>query len=149
MKVFLAAPFTSKIDNGRVNKNYKQLLKDIKEILERKGCEVHLAMEKEKWGEIHCTDNDCTKRDYRDIKESEILLALFDGAFSGGVHIELGWASEMKKRIIILTNNGKNLCSLVKGLKMITKCDILKFENKKDLNTKIKNKIEKLKNMGD
>lgn len=147
MKIFLAAPFKNKIINGKLEDSYKEFLLNIKNILSKQGHEVHLALEREKWGEEFWTDEDCTKKDYQEIKESEIILAYFDESFSGGVHIELGWASEMKKRIYIITNNKGNLCSLIKGLGIVSDAKIIEFNQPEDLFEKLNLEISLWKNL--
>lgn len=146
MKIFLAAPFKNKIKNGILDESYKQLLLNLKEIINNEGYDVHLALERENWGKDFWTDEECTKKDHDEIKDSFAIIAFLDSTFSGGVHIELGWASEMKKKIIILTNKKDNLCSLIKGIKTITDCEFIEFDEYLELYNKLTEEIKKWKN---
>lgn len=146
MKVFLAGPFKNKIKDGKIEEGYKELLLNIKRVLNDLGYDVHLALERECWGAEFWTDEECTKRDYQEIKESDAVIALFDETFSGGVHVELGWASEMKKKIIIITNKKDNLCSLIKGMGTISKCNFIEFDNIEEIFQKLKQEVSRWKN---
>ncbi len=146
MKLFLAAPFKNKVVNGKISKEYKEMLIGIKKFLEEEGCEIHLALEREKWGEEFWADEACTEKDHAEIRDSEGLIALFDKTISLGMHIELGWASQMKKKILILTKNKENLASLVRGLSKITNIEIVEYKNNKQIKEILKEILERWKN---
>ncbi|HEC91445.1 MAG TPA: nucleoside 2-deoxyribosyltransferase, partial [Candidatus Atribacteria bacterium] len=62
MKIFIAYPFTSKLQkNGLLPKEYIEELITLKKVLEDMGHEVVLAHEREKWGKNLLPPEICTK----------------------------------------------------------------------------------------
>ena len=77
------------------------------------GVWVFLAHYREKWGkDLMCAD-ECTMDDYREMKLSDYVIAFPGKPISGGVHIELGWASSMKKNILLMLDKEEKYSPLV------------------------------------
>ena len=70
----------------------------------------------------------CTPLDYEQIKESDVFVALPGNPPSGGVHIELGWASALDTRVVMLLEEGKNYSNLVLGLGKVGKVDYVQYK---------------------
>jgi len=121
MKIFIAYPFTSKLQkNGLLPKGYVEELITLKKVLEDMGHKVVLAHEREKWGKNLLSPDICTKLDFDAISRADLIIAYPGNPPSGGVHIELGWASALGKIIIIIKKNNDNYSPLVEGLWKIT-----------------------------
>ncbi|MCH8989962.1 MAG: hypothetical protein IIA92_14315 [Chloroflexi bacterium] len=101
-KVFLAAPQTLHQSERRErSREFQRNLQDFMDKLERTGARVFNSHERELWG----TDTWEPKRlawdDYQNMKASTVLVVGMDTIPSGGVNIELGWASMMRKPIFV------------------------------------------------
>ena len=101
MKAFLAAPFAGAMNGKRLNKHFEHTLRSALRELRAAGYEVHSAHEDEEWGEEWMEAKDCTPRDFDLVKQSDLVVAILNSSVSGGVHIELGWASAAGKPMIV------------------------------------------------
>ena len=72
---------------------------------------------------------ECTMDDYREMKLSDYVIAFPGKPISGGVHIELGWASSMKKNILLMLDKEEKYSPLVQGLETLTNVQICYYKN--------------------
>ncbi len=138
-KVFLAAPFQNVMNSAEKKMNNEDVtsLSRLIQFLEKNGCEVHNAHLREKWGEEWMHPDVCTKIDYDEISKADILIA-FPGKYpSGGVHIELGWASALGKRIILLLEKSNGYSNLVIGLKKVANVEYIYYSNEAEYYEKL------------
>jgi nucleoside 2-deoxyribosyltransferase len=142
MRVFIAYPLAKLISSktGRMEENHISLLREMKKYLTSRGYDVFMAHEREQWGEKFNKD-DCASLDFAEMKKADLVIAFPET--SGGVHVELGWASAMEKRMIIFLEKGKYYSPLVHSMEKIGSIKIVFFENESDIITDLKNVIEK------
>ena len=107
-------------ENGLLPKEYIEELVTLKKEIESTGHEVVLAHEREKWGKGLLPPEVCTKLDFDKISEADVVIAYPGNPPSGGVHIELGWASALGKKIVIIMDHKDRYSPLVSGLHTIT-----------------------------
>lgn len=119
--------------SGRMKEEKIELVTMVLTYLRSKGYEVHNAHERERWGEDWYGPEQCTLLDLEKIKDSSILLAFPGNPPSGGVHIELGWASALEKRIILLLEEGGTYSNLVLGLNTVSPVQTIRYKNVKDV----------------
>ncbi len=138
-KAFLAAPFNDYMDpqTGRMYEDKIKLIATLIKYLEMKGYKVQNSHKREGWGEIRMSHEVCTPLDYEQIKDADVLVAIPGTPPSGGVHIELGWASALGIRTVILLEEGKNYSKLVLGLGKVGKVDYITYHNINDCLTKL------------
>lgn len=129
-KVFLGAPFADYVNpaTGRLYDNKQSFLKKLIKYLEQKGYIVQNSHVRESWGIDWMPPEVCTHLDYEQIKEADAFVAIPGNPPSGGVHIELGWASALGTRVIILLEQGKNYSNLVLGLDKVGKVDYINYK---------------------
>src|SRR3989344_3789509 len=134
-KIFLAAPFQAWIDEktGRMNLENVELINRGLGYLRSKGYEVHNAHDREKWGEDWYGPERCTPLDLERIKDSGTLVAFPGNPPSGGVHIELGWASALEKRIILLLKDDGVYSNLVLGLNTVSPVQMIWYKDINDI----------------
>lgn len=126
MKVFISCPFTGLCDEKKyeVKNQYKSFFNKLVEMIESKGCEYYLAIKRENWGIEHKGPEECTKSDYEGVKTSDILIVIpgnnISKGISGGVHVELGWASAMKKKLHLLIEDNFQYSPVLMGLGILT-----------------------------
>ena len=95
------------------------------------------------------TSDDCNtvlNEEYKAVEEADIYFALFDQKFSVGTIVELGWAIEMGKKIVMFYEEEKNSTHDIKSeywfaianaLKNSNKIRVYKFNNIDDVVNKI------------
>lgn len=122
MKVFLSAGLSARLNNGVYDENHRQYLEELRRFLLKKNHKVFSAHCREQWGKKIMPPDLCTPLDYRGIRESDLVIAIVEKPISAGVCIELGWASALGKRILIIQRTSE-LPALIVGLKEI--CDAI------------------------
>ena len=97
MKFFLAYSFSALIDDktGLVDEKNKQFLENMRNSIIKRKETVFLAHFRENWGKELMAADECTFDDFKEMNESDIVIAFPGNPISGGVHIELGWASAL------------------------------------------------------
>ncbi len=119
-------------ESGRMKQEKIELIARVLDYLRSKGYEVHNAHEREQWGEDWYCPEQCTPLDLEKIKDSSILVAFPGNPPSGGVHIELGWASALEKRIILLLEENGTYSNLVLGLNTVSPVQTIRYKNVDD-----------------
>lgn len=131
MRVFLAYPFTQLLDsNGLLKGESKEfILSSIKQI-EQRGHSVFSAQRREDFGEALMTPEIATELDFNEMKNADLVVA-FPGQFpiSGGVHVELGWASALQKQIILFIHKDERYSPMVDGLHTVTSVTYVEFDD--------------------
>ena len=146
MRIFMAYPFTGKLTEcGTLPKEYIEELNFLKSKLQKIGYKVILAHEREKWGKSILHPDICTKLDFEDIKNSDVVIAYPGNPPSGGVHVELGWASDLKKKIILIQKEGENYSPLIVGLPKVANVTVLRIERDYKVDSLAKLLVEVLK----
>ncbi|MCL6449896.1 MAG: nucleoside 2-deoxyribosyltransferase [Acetobacteraceae bacterium] len=91
--------------------------------LEEAGCTVFLAHEREEWGANLMVPEVCTLLDLEEMGRADVVVAV--PGQSGGVHMELGWASVLRKPIILLLDPKQRYSPLVLGLSSVALVETL------------------------
>lgn len=132
MKIFLAYPFTQLLneETGLVDLKNTDFLKNTVNDLKESGYNVFSAQHREAFGHELMDPDTATHLDFDEMKNTDLVVA-FPGQFpiSGGVHVELGWASALGKTIIIFLHEDQMYTPMVDGLHTITKVKYIKFNN--------------------
>ena len=146
-KIFLAAPFHNYMNyqNGVIGEDKLNQIKTILKYLRDKGYEVLNAHERESWGKDWYPSEVCTPLDFQGIQSSDILIAILGNPPSGGVHVELGWASAFRKRIIVCLNEGYPYSNLVLGLWKITSVEFIEYRDFEEIMNKLDILLERTK----
>ena len=79
-----------------------------------------MAVERENYGKEYTSDKESTKIDFETIKQCDLMCVIPGVPASGGVHVELGWASANNKDIEIFLNENNNYSPMVTGLSEIS-----------------------------
>ena len=133
-KIFLAAPFKACVDplSGDLVEPLKRRLLSLTQFFEEMGFFVFNAHKREGWGREMMTPEVCTRTDFEQIGESEWLVAIPGSPASPGTHIEIGWASAMGKRIVLLLEKGGEYAFLVRGLHTVADVTYVHFDGDDD-----------------
>ena len=145
-KYFLAFPFSQFCagDSDILTTEAKVFFEDLTNLFKEKGIEYYSAHEREKWGSTYHSDMESTKIDYDSLKECNKFICMPGIPYSGGVHIELGWATVLNKKIYLLLEKGKEYSPLVTGIESIVDVQIFYYE---DFYTEIIPLIKKILDM--
>lgn len=125
MKVFLAMPYSQLCDTDKyeVKKEYRSFFNIITSNLKEKGIDYFLAHEREKWGKTYSSAEESTKIDFETIKEVDLVCVIPGVPHSGGVHVEIGWASANGKKMKVFLKENYNYSPMVTGIHCLTDCE--------------------------
>ena len=122
MRIFISCPFSGIMDwdKQEIKKEYQYFFNDLINYMESNKINYYLAIKKENMGKDYVSPKDSTQNDYNGVKNSDVLFVIPGNPISGGVHIELGWASAMKKKIHIFLEKNAEYSPVLKGLPALT-----------------------------
>lgn len=136
-KAFIAAPFSSRFNPsiGITDDALKRTLKSIILRVKMKGYGVESSHVREDWGKKVMHPSKFVPLDYQSIEECDFFLAYIDDCHPTGLYIELGWASMLRKKILILLKDGVPYSPMLDGLSNIKKSNtkIFKFNDSERL----------------
>ena len=124
-KIFIACPISKYIKENE----FKQNIEKIYEICEKYTSNIFLALRREEYGKKLMKDT-CTELDFKEMKTSDVVVAIPED--SKGTAVELGWASCMNKKIILILDSSQKYTPLISRLKDITDTEIIWYERKID-----------------
>ena len=130
MKVFFATPYTQLCDeNNMLKEDYKNFFTKLVEEAKKLEIEYFLALEREEWGKNYICADESTNIDYNAILDSDVVCIIPGIPHSGGVHVEIGWASSNKKKMHIFLNKNCSYSPMVTGLKSLTDANFYYYES--------------------
>ena len=129
MKVFLAMPYSQLCDEKyEVKLEYKIFFTKLTSELKKIKCEYFLAHEREKWGKTYSSAEESTVIDFETIKNVDLVCVIPGVPNSGGVHVEIGWASANKKPLKIFLKKDYPYSPMVTGIHMLTSTDYIYYD---------------------
>ena len=129
MKVFLAMPYSQLCDeNYEVKIEYRQFFTKLTDELKKMKCDYFLAHEREKWGKTYSSAEESTLIDFDTIKNVDLVCVIPGVPHSGGVHVEIGWASANNKKLKILIKKDYQYSPMVTGIHCLTKTDYIYYK---------------------
>jgi nucleoside 2-deoxyribosyltransferase len=119
---FLAGPFKGIMDaeTGMIRAFERRRFEALIGHMEARGYIVDNAHRRESWGANFMAPQDCTRLDYENIRDCDLFVAFPGDPASPGTHIEIGWASALRKPMILLLEEGHTYAFLVKGLHVVS-----------------------------
>ena len=125
MYVFLAFPFAGLCnpETGEVDNQYRDFFEKLKSGVKERGHKYFLAHEREDWGAEYKGPMECVPVDYQGVSDCDFMIVVPGNPISGGVHVELGWASALKKDMHIFTEKDARYSPVVMGLASLTKVE--------------------------
>ena len=121
MKLFIAMPYSQLCDeNYMLQEKYKIFCKNLTSKISSLGYDYFLAHEREKWGKEYISADESTIIDYNTIKNSDLIIVIPGIPNSGGVHVEIGWASSNKKKMNIFLKKRATYSPMVLGIHCLT-----------------------------
>ena len=122
MYVFFAFPFAQlcNTQDGQVEEKFRDFFNGLKAVAKESKYDYFLAHERENWGADFKGPEECVPVDFEEIKRADLIIVVPGNPISGGVHIELGWASAYGKPLHIFLEKDTKYSPVVMGLKSLT-----------------------------
>ena len=139
-KIFIACPISKYIDGDKfINNDFKIFIEELYNVCQKHASKVFLALRREEYGKKLMKDT-CTELDFEEMKTTDLVIAIPED--SKGTAVELGWASSMKIKTIIILDRSQRYTPLISGLNNITKTEIVWYD--KEINEDVLIEVEKL-----
>ncbi|CAM4016808.1 nucleoside 2-deoxyribosyltransferase [Corynebacterium belfantii] len=120
MKIFVAAPFGSKLDAaGTFDLGYRGRLEQLHRRIEAAGHSIFACQRNEEWGHAPLPPEDYVPIDYHELSSSDVIIAVLGADPSLGVCIELGWASALGIPIIVVAKHAHS-STMISGLHRVS-----------------------------
>ncbi|MBK0868989.1 hypothetical protein INP57_19465 [Saccharopolyspora sp. HNM0986] len=120
-RVFLAAPFVQFMnEEGHVTEHWRQRLGQLREQLLTAGAAVFNAHHNEGWGAKGLPPEQCVPSDLRGLVSCDVVCAYVGNPVSTGVALELGWASLLRKPVVLAADEDVEPSPMLRGLASIT-----------------------------
>lgn len=141
-KIFIACPISKYIEENRfISDNLRAFIEELYQICQKYASEVFITLRREEYDKKIMTDIH-TMLDFEEMKTTDLVVAIPED--SKEVAVELGWASYMKKHILLLLDCNDRYTPLITGLKDITDTEIIWYNGKlsKDILSCVDSKIQ-------
>lgn len=120
MKIFVAAPFGSKMEaNGAFEVGYRRSLEKLHHDIEAAGHSIFASQRNEEWGNSPLSPETYVPVDYQELASSDVIIAVLGANPSLGVCIELGWASALQIPIIVVGKHTRS-STMISGLHRVS-----------------------------
>ncbi len=127
--VFVGGPLTQLLvpETGLMTEADRAKFSRLISYFEERGAKVYNAHRREQWGAALLTPTAATRLDYEEIRESDLFIAFPGIPGSPGTHVEIGWASGMRKPTILMLEKGHPHAFLVTGLEDHANVELIWF----------------------
>jgi len=127
MKIFVSGPLRRTLDEaGKMDPKYIEKIKKLRLFLEEHGHEVFIPHEVDNFFKSFNPVN-VVKTDYQQIRCSDLVIVYPDYPPSGGACVEMGWATAMFKRVIILYKEGKQYSPLLTSMDKLERVQTITY----------------------
>lgn len=130
LRIYVGGPFRAALVDGllRVNDGYRALYQELIDEFEDRGWQVFNAHRREAWGAQMLDDARSTRLDFDDVSACDVFVATpGTSPASPGTHVEIGWASALDKKIILLVQDEREYAALVTGLPSVADVTFVPF----------------------
>lgn len=141
-KIFIGCAITKYLTKEGLNEEFEKFIKEIYSICKKYTDHVFLALEREDFGRATMEDHVCTPLDYEAMKESDYFIALPEDSM--GVAVEIGWASALRKKIVVIQDDRFTYSPLINAIGTITEAKVIKFKSQEGIGSMIKEIILRL-----
>lgn len=149
-KVYISAPFriyTSDMEGREYGilcrEDYKVFLEEIERCILNLGLDAVLPHRDEgDWGNTYIQPKEVTEICCKLIQSCDILV-VFPGV-SRGVHFEVGYATALGKRILVLLEEKEKESTLLEGVACITKMRMFRYKSREEIFSILKTELPQL-----
>lgn len=128
-KIFISCPYIKYINSVGYfdNDEYKTFIEQLYELCKKYADDVFMALKRDKYGEQPTKGYTCV-HDFRELENSDLVVAFPDDSM--GVAVEIGWASALEKKLILILNENQKYSPLVKDITKVTEGKTVWYQNK-------------------
>ena len=139
-KIFIACPISKYIDGEKfINNDFKIFIEALYNICQKHAPKVFLALRREEYGKKLMKDT-CTELDFKEMLTTDLLVAIPED--SKGTAVEIGWASYMGKKILLILNKHQKYTPLISGLKDIADVETIWYNG--ELDNEVLSKVDSM-----
>jgi hypothetical protein len=109
------------VDTGTVEPLWRSRLDTLRQAMMELGAEVFSAHHNEAWGAHWLAAEVCTPVDFAAMRRADAVCAVVGAPLSGGVAVELGWASALAKPTLVVLPPELPVSPLISGLGRVTR----------------------------
>lgn len=142
LRIFFGAPFSMYLSGNGFDPEFGKFLSAAIISLKSRGHLVRSAHVREGFGKKLMSPDVCTPLDFEEIKKCDLFIALPSNPPSGGVHIELGWASALSKKILLCLKKEGVYSPLVHGIGSMDFVDTIFFGEYDELLAKLSEAVK-------
>lgn len=130
MNIFLASPFSQFCEGEEdiIIKN-RWFFEKITDFLKKLNVDYFCSQEREEWGKKYISPDESINEDINGIKKCDLFLGIPGNPISGGVHVEIGWASAFNKKMILFLEKDIEYSPMILGLPSIKNCKLVYYDN--------------------
>lgn len=138
-KVYISAPFRLFATNEKNrfygvlhDREYKEFLEKVDFKLRKFGFETCLPHRDEgQWGQVYILPEDVAEICFKHIQSSDLVI-VFPGK-SRGVHIEVGYAAALGKKIMVFLSANERESTLLRGLNKVTNFTSHRYQSRDEV----------------
>lgn len=130
-RVFLAAPYSQWMDpsTGKVDSERRETLDRTRQAFLNAGAAVFSAHHNEEWGAGWLPAHECTPADFHAIRAADVVCAIVGAPQSGGVAVELGWASASGRPVVVILTPDVPYTPMIHGIGTVTRAVFIEDRN--------------------
>ncbi len=117
--IYIACPISKYVREG-FDKEFLEVINEVYEVSKDNCYNVYFPLKEEAFGQdkINGSGEVCTPKDHMEVTKADIIVAIPEASM--GVSVEIGWASEMKKNILIFIDKNYHQSELIRYIDTIT-----------------------------
>lgn len=118
-QVYIACPISKYVRKG-FDKEFLDVINEVYLVSKEMCNSVYFPLKKEAFGadKVNGSGEICTPKDHKEVTNADIIIAIPEDSM--GVSVEIGWASEMKKQILLFIDKNYHQSELIRFIDTIT-----------------------------
>ena len=136
-KIFIACPISKYLTENGIDNEFEKFIREIYAHCKTMCSNVFIALEREEFGKKKMYGEKCTVPDFIEMQDTDVLIAFPEDSM--GVSVEIGWASVLKKEIVVFIDKKYKQSELVKAINSITPGKRIDIDSSNGYNSLIEN----------
>jgi nucleoside 2-deoxyribosyltransferase len=130
LTAFIGGPFKAFVDpaTGSLAEIHQARYRRLINFFEESGWNTFNAHREEGWGKNMVSAKECTTRDLLWMRTCDLFVAFPGCPASPGTHVEIGWASALRRPTVLILNESDTYAALVTGLQDIASVEYVNYD---------------------